>query len=69
MTGKSIKQSLAEIAEKYGVIGRESEMEALLHCVSANKHVLLEGPVGVGKTFLISAVAQYLDREIGRAHV
>ncbi len=66
MTGKSIKQSLSEIAAKFGVIGREAEMEALLHCVSANKHVLLEGPVGVGKTFLISAVAQYLDRGVVR---
>ncbi|NUM88958.1 MAG: MoxR family ATPase [Bdellovibrionales bacterium] len=63
---KNTKKSVAEVASKFGVVGRASEMEALLHCVSAGKHVLLEGPVGVGKTFLVNAVAHWLDRGVIR---
>lgn len=66
MTNKAIKQSISEIAKKFGVVGREPEIETLLHCIAAKKHVLLEGPVGVGKTFLVSAVAHYLNRGVVR---
>ena len=51
---------------KAGLVGRDSEVESLLHCVQAGKHILLEGPVGVGKTFLVSAVAAQLKREVIR---
>ncbi len=63
---KDTKKSISEIAKKFGVVGRVPEMEALLHCIAADKHVLLEGPVGVGKTFLVNAVAHWLDRGVVR---
>lgn len=66
MNVASTKKQISEIAKKFGVVGRELEIETLLHCISANKHVLLEGPVGVGKTFLVSAVAHYLNRGVIR---
>jgi MoxR-like ATPase len=51
---------------KKGVVGRDAEVESLVHCVQARKHVLLEGPVGVGKTYLVRAVAELLGREVVR---
>ncbi len=61
-----LKKSLLEIQKKFGVVGRKEEILNLLHCVMAGKHVLLEGPVGVGKTFLVNAVAACLDRGVVR---
>jgi MoxR-like ATPase len=49
-----------------GIIGRTEEAEALLACLGAGRHVLLEGPVGVGKTVLAAAAARRLGRGIVR---
>ncbi|HAR43344.1 MAG TPA: ATPase [Bdellovibrionales bacterium] len=44
------------------LIGREQEIAKIRSCLRAGKNVLLEGPVGVGKTFLaIESI-----RELGR---
>lgn len=61
-----LDKSVAEIQKKYGVIGRVEEIEAILLCIEARKHILLEGPVGVGKTHLVSAVSEYIGREVVR---
>lgn len=63
---KTLPQILKTLHEKYGLVGRQAEVENLVHCVQAGKHVLLEGPVGVGKTFLVSAVAELLGKEVVR---
>ena len=55
---KTIAQIQAALHKDYGLVGRDFEVESLVHCVRTGKHVLLEGPVGVGKTFLVSAVAE-----------
>lgn len=51
---------------KAGLVGRDKEITSLIHCILAGKHVLLEGPVGVGKTFLVSHLAKEMKREVIR---
>ena len=38
------------------LVGRHLELEALRACIAVGRHVLLEGPVGVGKTALARSV-------------
>lgn len=59
-------QILSTLHKEHGLVGRDHEIESLVHCVQTGKHVLLEGPVGVGKTFLVSAVASLLGKEVVR---
>lgn len=63
---KTIAQIQASLHKEHGLIGRNHEIESLVHCVRTGKHVLLEGPVGVGKTFLVSAVAELLGKSVVR---
>lgn len=48
------------------LIGRESEKEMIQTFLQASKNVLLEGPVGVGKTTLALTVAESLSRKVIR---
>jgi MoxR-like ATPase len=54
------------VAGPAALVGRESELEQLSACISAGRNVLLEGPVGVGKTHLALAVTRSLGRPIFR---
>ncbi len=62
----SINKSVAEIQQRYGLIGRERELSAAIEAISIGKHLLIEGEVGVGKTTLAIAVAKYLKRKVYR---
>lgn len=58
--------NLDEIAEKHRIVGRREELTAMTACFIAGRNVLLEGPVGVGKTALARAAADGAGRGIVR---
>jgi MoxR-like ATPase len=61
-----VATEVRHIQETYGIVGRETEIRRALACLRAGRHLLLEGPVGVGKTVLATALARHLDRDIFR---
>lgn len=44
------------------LVGRESELALLAELIAKGRHALLEGPVGVGKTHLVTQALQRIDR-------
>lgn len=50
----------------FELIGREKELQKVRACLKAKRNVLLEGPVGVGKTHLALAVTQELGVPVFR---
>lgn len=48
------------------IIGREKEIRIIRASISLSRHLILEGPVGVGKTFLARTVAQQSQRPMIR---
>ncbi len=66
MTYQDLLDEVETLCSKEGIVGRREEIAKILLAAKAGKHVLLEGPVGVGKTFLARAVANYLSRDFIR---
>jgi MoxR-like ATPase len=48
-----------DIQEKYKIIGRTEELRQIVLAHAVGKNILLEGNVGVGKTTLAKAIAEY----------
>ena len=48
------------------LIGRQKELRLLRAALEAGRHVLIEGPAGVGKTRLAAQAAAELNREVIR---
>lgn len=57
---------LDQLRRDHRIVGRRRELEDLLACLAAGRNVLIEGPVGVGKTALARAVAAGLGRGLER---
>ncbi|WP_455462858.1 AAA family ATPase [Candidatus Hodarchaeum mangrovi] len=57
-----IENIISEIQTKFGVVGRKEVLRKLILAKTAEKHIVIEGPVGVGKTTLAHAVAAYFDQ-------
>lgn len=54
-------------ADSFGaLVGRESELARVRTCIQAQRNILLEGPVGVGKTHLAVAATRDLKRAVFR---
>jgi MoxR-like ATPase len=51
------------IQKEHGIVGRTAELDLALAVLSAGSHLLLEGPVGVGKTTVALAVCDHLERK------
>ena len=54
------------IRRDHGIVGRERELGLALAVLGVGRHLLLEGPVGVGKTTIALAVCGHLGRETVR---
>ena len=54
-----LKSEIKSIQKKYKIIGREKELQLLLIALKAKKHIILEGSVGTGKTYLARALSHY----------
>lgn len=57
---------VASIQSRFGIVGRRNELSLSLAILRAGHHLLLEGPVGVGKTTVALAVCGHLGRRVYR---
>jgi MoxR-like ATPase len=57
---------VAQIQSRFGIVGRDQELALSLAVLRAGHHLLLEGPVGVGKTTVALAVCGHLGRRVHR---
>jgi MoxR-like ATPase len=57
---------VAQIQSRFSIVGRELELALSLAVLRSGHHLLLEGPVGVGKTTVALAVCGHLGRRVHR---
>jgi MoxR-like ATPase len=58
--------SIESIQKEHGIIGRKEELALCLACLRAGRNLMLEGPVGVGKSVVAEALASYLGSTLDR---
>ncbi len=66
INGKPLDEVIEEIKQRFSIVGRDVELRLALAAKLANKHLLLEGDVGVGKTTLAYAIANYFSQNLER---
>jgi MoxR-like ATPase len=54
---------IRKIQQEHGIVGRDQELTMSLAVLHARLHLLLEGPVGVGKTTVAMAVCRHMGRK------
>jgi MoxR-like ATPase len=62
----AVESPVEELKKRHDIVGRNRELHAALIAAGAGKHILLEGPVGVGKTTIALAVSSHLQRDFIR---
>lgn len=62
----NIDEAVKKIKDKFKIIGRTHELKAILLAKKSDRPVLIEGPVGVGKTTLAKAIAKFLKQDFIR---
>jgi hypothetical protein len=61
-----VDQAIERIQSQSGIVERSGEMRLGVACLLAQRHPMLEGPIGVGKSVLAEALAACLGRELFR---
>ncbi|MDO8124204.1 MAG: MoxR family ATPase [Candidatus Hermodarchaeota archaeon] len=61
-----LSKDIKTIQREYKIIGRQDLITQCLASDKADKHMLIEGPVGVGKTTIASAITNFLGRSFFR---
>ncbi|TFH31208.1 MAG: MoxR family ATPase [Promethearchaeota archaeon] len=62
----NLSTEVSLIQKKYHIVGRKKELLLLLIAIRARKHIILEGMVGTGKTYLARALAEYANHQFYR---
>ena len=62
----SVVNPIGEIQRTHGIVGRADELSMALAVLLCGRHLLLEGPVGVGKTTVALAVCAHIGRGVVR---
>ena len=52
--------------QPYTIIGRKKEASLIESCLNMDRNILIEGPVGVGKTYLVSVLCKKLNKNVFR---
>ncbi len=63
---EKLSQEVQYLQETFKIIGRKTELKLLLIALKAKKHIILEGSVGTGKTYLAKALTQYANKKFFR---
>jgi MoxR-like ATPase len=68
MDAPELKDLVPRIKEQVhrAIVGMEDAIEALIVCLLAEGHLLLEGPPGLAKTYLVKSFARALDLSFSR---
>ncbi|MFZ8856981.1 MAG: AAA family ATPase [Candidatus Caldarchaeales archaeon] len=68
MDAPDLKDLVSKIKEQVhrAIVGMEDAIEALIVCLLAEGHLLLEGPPGLAKTYLVKSFARALDLSFSR---
>ncbi len=62
----TFEDDIQQIKQRSGIVGRDVELEMGIAAVRGNGHLMIEGPVGVGKTVLANAIAVHMGRPVYR---